>query len=186
MTATKTNSAPLGKQIVMALFATHEAADGAVRKLAAAGTPLAAISIIGKNYHSEEHAAGYVNAGERAWFLGKFGAFWGGLAGMLLGAGFFYVPVVGPIVVLGPLASTLLGGIEGAVLAGGTSALVGALTALGIPKDSVVRYEAAIKAEQFLVSVHCTAAELAQTRQLLSQFGGRDVADQPQPATAAA
>ncbi len=186
MSSSKTNPPPLGNCIVLALFGTHEAADGAVRKLAVSGVALPAISIIGKNYHSEEHAAGYVNAGERAWFFGKFGAFWGGLAGLLLGAGFFYVPFIGPMVVLGPLASTIVGGIEGAVLAGGASALAGALTSIGIPKDSVVRYETAIKAEQFLVSVHCSEGEVARTKQLLSELGGRDVQGQPLAAALAA
>ncbi len=165
----------LGDQIVLALFETHEAADAAVRKLAAAGVALASISIVGKNYHSEEQAAGYLSAGDRAWFFGKLGAFWGGLAGILLGAGFFYMPLVGPLVVLGPLASAIAGGIEGAVLGGGASALVGALTTMGIPRNSVVLYETALKAEQFLVSVHSGRNDVPRIAQLLTQLGGRDV-----------
>ena len=56
------------------------------------------------------------------------------------------VPVVGYIVVLGPLAAMIVGGAETAALTGGLGALVGALTALGVPRDSVLRYETAIKA----------------------------------------
>lgn len=162
-------------QIVLALFGTHEAADAAVRKLGAAGVVLASISIVGKNCRSEEHATGYLIAGERARFYGKYGAFWGGLAGLLLGSGFFYIPVVGSLVALGPLASAIAGGIEGAVLGGGASALGGALATLGIPRNSVVRYETAIRAEQFLVSVHCASDGVARIQQLLEQAGGSDV-----------
>lgn len=165
----------LGSHIVMALFGTHEAADGAVRKLGAAGVPLSAISVVGRNYHSEDQPVGYFNAGDRARFYGKYGAFWGGLAGLLLGSGFFYIPVIGPIMVLGPLASVIVGGIEGAVLAGGASALVGALTAVGVPRNSIVRYETAIKADQFLVTVHANADKLARIQQLLGEAGGTAV-----------
>lgn len=174
--ATNTNPEDaLGSQIVLALFGTHDAADAGVRQLAAAGIALPTISIVGKNYHSEEQAAGYLNAGDRAKFYGKFGAFWGGLAGLLVGSGFFFVPVIGQLVVLGPLASIIVGGIEGAVLAGGASALAGALMATGIPKNSVVRYEMALKADQFLVSVHCAPADVTRIQQLLAQAGGTEV-----------
>lgn len=175
MTSSNTDNTPLGSHIVVGLFGMHEGADAAVRKLAAAGIALPAISIIGKNYHSEEQAAGFVNLGGRAWYFGKFGAFWGGLAGLLVGSGFFYIPVVGSLVVLGPLASMLVGGIEGAVLAGGASALVGALTGLGIPKNSVMRYEEALKADAFLVSVHCAESDLPRVQQLLAEAGGTEV-----------
>ncbi|WP_298433535.1 quinol:electron acceptor oxidoreductase subunit ActD [Ottowia sp.] len=165
----------LGDHLVLALFGTHDAAEAAVRQLGSAGVPLPAISIVGRNYHSEEHAVGYVNAGERAKFFGKLGAFWGGLAGILLGSAFMFIPVVGHVVVLGPLASMLVSGLEGAVVGGGASALMGALTTIGIPKDSVVRYETAIKADQFLVSVHASQADVARIQQLLTQAGGTSV-----------
>ncbi|MBS0294054.1 MAG: DUF1269 domain-containing protein [Proteobacteria bacterium] len=166
---------PPGSHIVMSLFATHGAADGAVRKLDAGGVPLASISVVGRNYHSEEQPVGYFNAGERAWFYGKLGAFWGGLAGLLLGSGFFFVPVIGPMVVLGPMTSVIVGGIEGAVLAGGASALVGALTGLGVPRNSVLRYDSATRADQFLVTVHAQEQDVQRIQQLLAEAGGSDI-----------
>ncbi|HOL36268.1 MAG TPA: DUF1269 domain-containing protein [Rubrivivax sp.] len=167
--------AGLGDHLVAGLFATHDAADSAIRRLAAAGVPLRAISIVGRNPHTEEHAVGYVNAGERARFYGKYGAFWGGLAGLLLGSGFFFVPFIGSLTALGPLASVLVGGIEGAALGGGASALFGALSTIGVPKDSVLRYETAIRTDQFMVTVHCASAQVAQVHQWLEQAGATEV-----------
>ncbi len=169
------SSSALGTHIVMALFKTHGAADEAVRALGRAGVALSNISVLGRNYHSEDQPIGYFNAGDRARFYGKFGAFWGGLAGLLLGSGFFFLPVVGPIVVLGPLTSMIVGGLEGAVIAGGVSALAGAFTALGVPKDSVIRYETAIKADSFLVTVHAQEADAGRIQQVLRDAGGSDV-----------
>lgn len=166
---------PQGSHIVMALFATHEAADAAVRGLDAGGVPLQSISVVGRDYHSEEQPVGYFNAGERAWFYGKQGAFWGGLAGLLLGSGFFFVPFVGPMVVLGPMTSVIVGGIEGAVLAGGASALAGALTAVGVPRDSVLRYDSATRADQFLVTVHTQEQDVERIQRLLGEAGGTEI-----------
>ena len=139
------------------------------------------ISILGKDYHSEEHVVGYFNVGDRARFFGKLGAFWGGLAGVLFGSALMFVPVVGHIVVLGPIAATIAGGLQGAVLGGGFSALLGALTAIGVPKDSVLRYETALKASKFLVIVHGGAEDIRRAQDVLSAAGSADV--QTHPAT---
>ncbi len=154
--------------IVVAVYESHPAAEEAIRKLSHAGFDMKTISIIGKDYHTEENVVGYFNAGERARFFGKLGAFWGGLAGILFGSALMFVPVVGHIVVLGPLAATIAGGLQGAVLGGGFSALVGALTALGVPKDSVLRYETALKASKFLVLVHGDADQVRRAHEVLS------------------
>lgn len=118
---------------------------------------------------------GYFNAGDRAKFFGKLGAFWGGLAGILFGSALMFVPVIGHIIVLGPLAATLIGGLEGAAIGGGLTALVGALSAIGIPKDSVLRYETALKADKFLVIVHGDADQMKRAREALSAAGSTDV-----------
>jgi uncharacterized membrane protein len=161
--------------IVVAVFDSHDQADQAVRKLAKEGFDMKTISIVGRDYHTEAQAVGYLNAGARARFFGKLGAFWGGLAGILFGSAMMFVPVVGHVVVLGPLASALVGGLEGAALGGGASALFGALLSLGIPKDSVIRYETAIRADKFLVSVHGGGSDVRRAKDLLSAAGSTDV-----------
>ena len=57
--------------------------------------------------------------------------------------------------------------IEGAVVVGGVSALGAALCSVGIPKDSVVRYEEAVKADNALVIVHGTPSEVERARAIL-------------------
>lgn len=166
----------MGKtDLTVAIYDSHTQAEDAVRQLARAGFDMKTISILGKDYHSEEHVVGYFNAGNRAGFFGKLGALWGGLAGMLFGAALMFVPVIGHIVVLGPIASTIVGGVEGAVLGGGASALVGALTAIGVPKDSVLRYETALKASKFLVIVHGGSDDIRRAQDVLATAGSSDV-----------
>ena len=166
-------------EIAVAVYDSHRQAEEAVRKLSKAGFDMKTISILGKDYHSEEHVVGYFNAGDRAKFFGKLGAFWGGMAGMLFGSALMFVPVVGHIVVLGPIAATIAAGLQGAVVGGSVSALAGALSSLGLPKDSVLRYETAVKADKFLVIVHGGSAATLRAREVLAESGGTDVEGHP-------
>jgi uncharacterized membrane protein len=157
--------------LAVAVYDTHARAESAVKALQRAGFDMKKLSIIGRDYHTEEHVVGFLNAGDRARYFGKFGAFWGGLMGMLFGSALFFVPVVGHVIILGPLAATLFGGLQGAVLVGGASALVGALSAIGIPKDSVLRYETALKSDKFLLIVHGDVHDIKRAHELLATSG---------------
>ena len=157
--------------IAVALYDQHSQAENAVKTLQRAGFDMKKISIIGKNYETEEHVMGFLNAGDRARIFGKYGAFWGGLIGMLFGSALLFVPVLGHIVILGPLAAMLFSGLQGAVVVGGVSALAGALTAIGIPKDSVLRYETALKANKFVLMVHGDSQDIARARDMLKSSG---------------
>jgi sorbitol-specific phosphotransferase system component IIBC len=125
------------------------------------------MSIVGKGYHTEESVVGYYNTGDRIKHWGKFGAFWGGLWGLLVGAAFFAVPGIGPVLVAGSLVAAIVGVLEGAVVVGGLSAIGAGLYSLGIPKNSVIQYETAIKTDKFLLVAHGTADEVAKARSIL-------------------
>jgi hypothetical protein len=71
------------------------------------------------------------------------------------------------VVVAGPLVSWILGALEGAVVVGGVSAIGAGLYSIGIPKDSVVKYETALKADNFVLVVHGTDNEVARARDIL-------------------
>jgi hypothetical protein len=153
---------------IVAVFADHPAAETAVKKLTAAGFEMKNLSIIGKGYHTDEKVVGFYNTGDRIRFWGTRGAFWGGFWGLFLGGLFMAVPVVGHVVVLGYLAAIVASGIENAVLVGGLSALGAALYSIGIPKDSVLQYETALKTDRFLVMAHGPAAEVARAKTILA------------------
>src|SRR5580704_5223552 len=142
---------------VVAVYNSHTEAEEAVAKLSAAAFDIKKISIIGKDYHTEENVVGYYSTGDRMKSWGGLGAFWGGIWGLLFGAGFFLIPGIGPVLVAGPFLAALIGALESAVLVGGLSALTAGLVSLGIPKDSAVKYESEIKADKFVLVVHGTA-----------------------------
>ncbi len=148
------------KNAVIALYDTHEAAEDAVRKLQKSGFDMQKLSIVGKDYKTEENVVGYYNTGDRMKVWGKTGAFWGGLWGLLFGSAFFIIPGVGPLFAAGPLVGWIIGALEGAVVIGGLSALGAGLFSIGIPKDSIIEYETQIKAGKFIVIAHGAPAEM--------------------------
>lgn len=164
------------KSSVVAIFKTHTEAESAVKELQRSGFDMKKLSIVGKDYHTEDHVVGYYNSGDRMRYWGKLGAFWGGLWGFLFGAAFFWVPGIGPLVVGGPLVSWIVGALEGAVIVGGLSALGAGLYSIGIPKDSVLKYEHALKNDEYLLIAHGTLAEVDQATRILEATGAREIA----------
>ena len=162
---------PNDKTHCVAVFDRHEDAEKAIRELQRGGFDMKKLSIVGRDYHTEEHAVGFYNAGDRIKYWGKHGAFWGSIFGILFAPAFFFIPGIGPILTGGIIGSMLMGTLEGAAVGaavvGGTTALGAALASLGVPKDSVIRYEADLKANKFLLIASGTAVDVERARKIL-------------------
>jgi uncharacterized membrane protein len=170
----------------VAVFETHAEADEAVKELQKAGFDMKKLSVVGKDYHTEEHVVGYYNAGDRMKHWGKLGAFWGGLWGLLFGAAFFWIPGVGPILVGGPLVASIVAALESAVVVGGITAIGAGLVSIGIPKNSIVEYESALKVGKYVVVAHGTAEDVAKAKNILSTLKPTELKDHVlEPAAAA-
>jgi uncharacterized membrane protein len=154
---------------IVATYPTHTAAEAAVKELQQSGFDMKKLSIVGRDYHTDEHVVGYYNVGDRMKAWGKTGAFWGGLWGLLFGSAFFWIPGLGPLLVAGPLVSWIVGALEGAVLVGGLSALGAGLYGLGIPKDSILQYETAIKTGKFVLIAHGTIDDITHAKEILNR-----------------
>ena len=68
----------------------------------------------------------------------------------------------------GPFIGWLVGALESAAVVGGLSALGAGLFSLGIPKDSILQYETALKTDKFVLIIHGTAAETTHAKQVLT------------------
>jgi hypothetical protein len=154
---------------VVAVFSAHTGAEEAVKELQRAGVDMHTLSIIGKGYHTDENVVGYYNTGDRMKYWGKVGAFWGGFWGLLFGSAFFAIPGLGAVLVAGPLVAWIVGALEGAVVVGGLSAVGAGLFSLGIPKDSVVKYETALKTDKFLLVVHGSTADVEKAKEIIER-----------------
>lgn len=157
------------KNSVVGVYKSHSDAETSVKELQKNGFAMNKLSIVGKDYHTEEHVVGYYSVGDRMQAWGKLGAFWGGIWGLLFGSAFFFVPGIGPVAVAGPLVSWIIAALEGAVVVGGLSALGAGLYSMGIPKDSIVKYETFLRAENFLLIAHGSKEEVQKAKQLLAK-----------------
>ena len=153
---------------IVAIYPSHTAAEAAIKELQQSGFDMKKLSIVGRDYHTDEHVVGYYNTGDRMKHWGKLGAFWGGIWGLLFGSAFFFIPGVGPLLVAGPLVSWIVGALEGAVVVGGLSAIGAGLYSLGIPKDSILRYETALKTGKFVLIAHGSMNEITHAKEILN------------------
>jgi hypothetical protein len=126
------------------------------------------LSIAAKDTHTDEHVVGYYNAGDRMKYWGKIGAFWGGFWGLLFGSAMFAIPGLGPILVAGPLVAWIVAALEGAVVFGGVSAIGAGLASIGIPKDSILQYDVALKSDKFLLIVYGTREAVSKAEGIIS------------------
>lgn len=153
---------------VVAIYPSHTSAETAIKELQHSGFEMKKLSIIGRDYHTDEHVVGYYNVGDRMEVWGKTGAFWGGLWGLFFGSAFFWIPGLGPLLVAGPLVSWIVGALEGALVVGGLSALGAGLYSLGIPKDSILQYESALKAGKFVLIAHGSMEDTLHAKAILN------------------
>lgn len=65
------------------------------------------------------------------------------------------------------------------MVVGGLSALGAALYGIGIPKDSIMQYETALKSDKFLVIAHGATDEVTKARRILETTGAASVAAHP-------
>jgi hypothetical protein len=162
---------------VVAVFKSHIEAETAVKDLQRAGFDMKKLSIIGRDYHTDEHVVGYYNAGDRMKYWGKLGAFWGGFWGLLFGSAFFLIPGVGPLLFAGPIVSYIVGALEGAAVVGGLSALGAGLYSMGIPKNSIIQYETAVKSGKYVLIAHGSDMETIHAREILKNTNPEALAE---------
>ena len=56
---------------VVGVFNTHTEAETSIKELQRSGFDMKKLSIVGKDYHTEEHVVGYYNTGDRIKVWGK-------------------------------------------------------------------------------------------------------------------
>lgn len=152
---------------VIAIYNTHDQAENAIKQLQHAGFNMQTLSIAAKDTQTQEQVVGYYTVGDRMKRWGRIGAFWGGFWGLLYGAGLFAVPQLGFVLVAGPLVSWVVGALEGAAILGGVSAIGAGLISIGIPKDSVLKYDVALKTDKYLLIAHGLPEEVTRAKGIL-------------------
>ncbi|MCA9905172.1 MAG: DUF1269 domain-containing protein [Anaerolineae bacterium] len=154
---------------VVGVYNQVEDAEEAIGKLSTSGFPVNQVSIVAHDLESEKQVHGFVTTGDVAKEGAVTGGWVGGLFGLLVGAAFVWVPGFGPLLVAGPFAAALLGGIEGAVAGAAGGGLLGALFGWGISKQHILKYEEVVKGGKYLVIANGTEEQVKKAHEILGQ-----------------
>jgi hypothetical protein len=150
------------------VFTTRDAADRAVADLKRAGYRDDQIGVVARDASGKTvktDGAGD-NAGEGAAIGAAAGA--GALALGSLAVSFGVIPVIGPILAVGPLAAALISAGAGAAAGGVAGALIG----WGIPEADAKYYEGEVQAGRYLVTVD--RGDQYDARGVFTRHGGYD------------
>jgi hypothetical protein len=157
--------------LVIALFASRDAAASAARALHGVHVSRDRISVISRNHDEESAFASDLDVTPGSDIEDSpAAARLGELSGYILAAIALVLPGVGPIVAAGPLAAGL-GEAAGHVAGGLASALRGA----GIPEARAEAIEQAVKEGAILLGVHTPQADVDAIQALLRANGAREV-----------
>ncbi len=155
------------QQSVVHVYHNLTEAEEAVKRLIDQKFPANQISIVTQNLETEKQVHGFITAGDIAKEGAGTGAWMGGLFGVLMGAAFIFVPGFGPLVVAGPFAAALLGGVEGAAVGAAGGGLLGALVGWGVSKEHILKYEEVVKGGNYLVIANGDEAQVNQAKAIL-------------------
>jgi hypothetical protein len=179
---TQTNAAD---QVIVASYLKHQATESALRLLCNRGVSLRRISLIGYHFEpshevqgfyqpapvrkSYEDAQGYYRLcpaieDESAITTKEQSSWAGGIFTLIQGAmGFFVLPVVGGVMIIGPLASLVAHLVDKS----GVCPLMQGLVAIGISQEGAMDYRTCLQSGAFLVVLQGAAHEVGHAEQVL-------------------
>lgn len=146
------------RNAVVAICDTHTEAEVAVKELKQAAFSVKKLSIVGKDYHTDKHVVGYYSTGD------EHMKYWGTA-----------IRGIGPVLIAGPLLGWVLGALEETVVIEGLTAIGAALNNMGIPKDSVLNYETALRSSKFILMANGTAEEVAHAQRIIQTKRARSI-----------
>jgi hypothetical protein len=147
---------------------SHRQVEESVRLLRQSGFDLGKVSVVAMDRRAGEQVVAHYGTGGQARYWGEFGPFWTSMWASLSGWACLVIPEAGPILVAGPLGGWIVGVLENQAVFGGLSALGAALYGLGIPKDAVLRCDAAVRMDKFLLIAHGAVDEVGKARAILA------------------
>lgn len=186
MNTSETSSWREQTRIIVAVYRNEDEAKEVLKRLMDMNCPMDMISVLGQVHASGDDTLGiyHLNIGERIQAWGKYGAFWGGLWGTLVGAaGLFIIPGMGPVAAAGFIVETLVTG-----AAVGVSAIAGAATLsqlaiafhrTGIPEKTILTLHQAIQDGKYVLLLRGTEIEVTQWQKILESGNPLNIQNLP-------
>lgn len=149
------------------VFKSLTEARWAVQTLQRAGFDLDHLSVAARQCSPCNDAICFYERDGRPGYWGKDEDFWIWLFAALDGWAYVVFPSLGAVLVVGPLASWIVAALRDHSIFGRLNALEASLYNMGIPRDSILRYESALQKDKYLVIVHGTADEVDRAQEVL-------------------
>lgn len=130
---------------VVCICESREVADRAVESLASAGVDLEALSIATRDTSPVRQEIDAYQPGDQT----------------------FSIPNLGFLLVHGPLACWIVDAFDNEASAGGVSIVGDGLATLGIPRQSILEYEAALKSDKYLLVMHGSPENVATAAKVI-------------------
>ncbi len=163
-----------GDSSCVAIYGDHEGVEAALGLLEKGSVECRNISVIASAEEAPDCSVGLAMTGERVVLRGRQSSFWGGVRQRLPEISLFVIPAVGSIVVAGALGAVLVTVLEEVL--NGLNIFRVTLSRVGVPSESVIAYENAIKEGAYLLIVQGDVREAERTHNLLLSGGARDMA----------
>jgi hypothetical protein len=160
---------------LVATYRTMEEVEAALRTLADEGIPVDNMSIITQNLESTTNVHGFVSTADVAKSGAGWGAWLGGIFGLLTGVAFLIVPGVGPVLAAGSAATWLVATLEGAGGGAAVGGIIGGFFGRFVSKKHIPKYEQKLKAGKYLLMTHGDSDLLDRAHKLLSDSGAEEI-----------
>jgi len=136
-------------------YDSRASARAAIEMPEAVGIHTTRLSLGVRGSELDRHDSGF-DAGDGMKYLGLQGAIWGALWGPCLGSALFLFPEGGPLVAMGSRAGLIASAINASAVGGTAGVIAVALATVGVPMDSIAKYELELKAGRCVVVAHGT------------------------------
>ena len=153
------------RNVLVLICRSYQAAEQAVHLLQAGCFNVAKVSIVGRDYYGL--GAGAPGSAKDGKFLLEVSAFWCRMWNLLSGDAFFKVEGIGSFIVAGEMSQQMRAASTNPLLFHAYSPLRACMHAIGITNGNLVRYEMALRSDQFLVIVHGNQAEIVAAGSIL-------------------
>jgi hypothetical protein len=150
----------------LTMFKSQADAEAAVRQLARDRYDLSKVSMVGRDPDGDARVGGHPNEDGPTSTEAPAGVSWGGIRGMLVGSGSFLVPGIGSLLVAGPLLTRMVRSVGPEIAPDRLSAMADGLQQLGIPKDSILRCEGALRSGKVVIIAEGSAMAMIHAREV--------------------
>lgn len=151
----------------VAICGTGQQAVAIVEQLGGIRFSLSQLSVVGMTPRAPQEVVGYYQDGGQVKQWGRSSGLWTRLQAKVDGWALFDIPGIGSIQVIGPLGLWIVAALNNAAIFGGMSALGATLYNIGISRNRIQEYEAALRNNHYLIVAHGPSQDVKRARVIL-------------------